>query len=259
MKPTKILQIGINYFGTSCELRGCINDVHNLNAFFRSEFDCSGTQFRLLLDDSKDKVFMPTKFNILAGLRWLIEGATADSCLFLHYSGHGSYTKDASGDEADGRDECICPCDDTRIIDDELRKVLIDALPKGCRLFALFDCCHSGSVLDLKYTYGISENLIGKQWTINSDNKYVDSKANVILITGCTDDQTSADAYEAGSFQGAMTYALLETVKSLKESGKPLKYKDVMKNMLRFLKKKRYTQKPQISSGTFLNLEDSMW
>src|SRR5690606_15183737 len=37
--------------------------------------------------------------------------------------------------------------------------MLVHSLPEGCRLTAIFDCCHSGSVMDLCYTYSVDEDL----------------------------------------------------------------------------------------------------
>ena len=37
------------------------------------------------------------------------------------------------------------------IVDDELNTFLVNPLPQGCRLHAIVDACHSGSVLDLPY------------------------------------------------------------------------------------------------------------
>jgi len=37
------------------------------------------------------------------------------------------------------------------ISDDELMSRLIMRLPAGCEVFCLFDCCHSGTCLDLPY------------------------------------------------------------------------------------------------------------
>ena len=55
-----------------------------------------------------------------------------------------------------GYDEVIYPLDfETNgfIIDDLLHTMMVKTLPQGCRLTALFDSCHSGSVLDLPYMY----------------------------------------------------------------------------------------------------------
>jgi hypothetical protein len=39
------------------------------------------------------------------------------------------------------------------ITDDELKKVLCATLPAGCILYAIFDCCHSGTIVDLHFAY----------------------------------------------------------------------------------------------------------
>jgi hypothetical protein len=39
------------------------------------------------------------------------------------------------------------------ISDDELHRIMVAPLPAGCRFIAIFDSCHSGTVLDLPYTY----------------------------------------------------------------------------------------------------------
>lgn len=76
--------------------------------------------------------------------------------MLFHYSGHGGRIEDTSGDESDGFDETILPVDHARsghIVDDELNAVLVKPLCPGVRLTAIFDCCHSGSALDLPFTY----------------------------------------------------------------------------------------------------------
>jgi hypothetical protein len=54
---------------------------------------------------------MPTHANIISAMKWLVAGAKKGDSFFLHYSGHGGSTKDLSGDEVDGKDETILPCD----------------------------------------------------------------------------------------------------------------------------------------------------
>jgi len=266
----KVLQIGINYYDTKYQLGGCINDLENLCEFLKGNFDCSKTKFKHLRDDSKDRSVYPNRENILDGFKWLVKGAKSDSRLFVHYSGHGSYTRDARvgrkyQDEADGRDETICPAQGNQIPDDLIRKCLVDPLPKGCQLWALFDCCHSGTILDLKYNYQVKLKPRTKDWRILANNKCRQSRCQAVMISGCMDSQTSADAWEPdnqtrkGEYQGAMTYSFIKTLKNLLRLKHPLQYKKIMKQMCSFLKARGYTQVPQISTGHWMNLEDEMF
>ncbi|KAK9720066.1 hypothetical protein K7432_004391 [Basidiobolus ranarum] len=152
----KALFIGINYFGTSSELRGCINDVHNVKDFLFNRFGFSEQGSIILTDDQKDPSKIPTRQNIIQGFRWLVEGASMGDSLFLHFSGHGGSIEDEDGDEVDGFDETIYPVDHERagvIVDDEIHAICVKNLPAGVRLTAVFDCCHSGTVMDLPFTY----------------------------------------------------------------------------------------------------------
>ena len=70
--------------------------------------------------------------------------------------GHGGQVEDQDGDEDDGYDECIYPVDHKEagpIIDDELHFRVVKPLQQGVRLTAIFDSCHSATVLDLPYVY----------------------------------------------------------------------------------------------------------
>lgn len=54
------------------------------------------------------------------------------------------------GDETDGYDEIIYPCDYLRtgiISDDEMYDLLVKELPAGVQLTALVDACHSGKLI----------------------------------------------------------------------------------------------------------------
>lgn len=71
-------------------------------------------------------------------------------------AGHGGQTEDEDGDEEDGYDEVIYPVDYKaagHITDDEVHHLVVRPLQAGVRLTAIFDSCHSGSMLDLPYVY----------------------------------------------------------------------------------------------------------
>ncbi|KNC86071.1 hypothetical protein SARC_01763 [Sphaeroforma arctica JP610] len=170
----KSLFIGINYFGTKSELKGCINDVKNLREFVidTMQFPDDKDHMRVLIDDGNGDA-MPTRDAIMKHMNWLVAGAQKGDSLFFHYSGHGGTSKDKNdSDEQDGQDETLCPMDYAtkgQIIDDLVHKHLVEVLPPGVRLTAIVDACHSGSVFDLAYTYNIDANNA----IIEVDNKKI--------------------------------------------------------------------------------------
>jgi metacaspase-1 len=168
----KALFIGINYFGTKCELKGCINDVRNIKTFLEEQYKID--EVMVLTDDqTSDKCKMPTRDNILNGFKWLKQGSKSGDSLIMHYSGHGGSVKDLNGDEEDGFDETLCPVDYAsagQILDDEVHEILVKGIPKGVRLTAIMDCCHSHSILDLPFTYNINGDL---EIIMNDKNKGV--------------------------------------------------------------------------------------
>ncbi|KAG2022354.1 hypothetical protein CC2G_000112 [Coprinopsis cinerea AmutBmut pab1-1] len=137
----KAVLVGINYFGEEGELRGCINDAVNLKNFLL-ERGFEEENIRVLTDDQEDDDSRPTKANIIENLKWLVEDPQPDDSLFFSFSGHGASVEDEEGDEHDGNDETICPCDHEEngfIKDDELHALLVPPLPIGCRLTVIFD------------------------------------------------------------------------------------------------------------------------
>lgn len=281
----KALLVGINYIGTSNELRGCINDVKNMSAFLNRTYGYSYDDMVILTDDQNLRARLPTRENIFRAMQWLVKDARPNDSLVFHYSGHGGQTEDLDGDEDNGYDEVIYPLDfktNGHIVDDDMHNIMVRSLPQGCRLTALFDSCHSGTALDLPYVYstkGIVKEpnllkdaggdalsafiayergniggalsalggLAKKVTRLGSSNRQAviqnkASPADVISISGCKDDQTSADARENGQNTGAMSWAFIQVLRENPNQS----YLSLLNNM-RSLLKAKYSQKPQLS------------
>lgn len=251
----RILSIGINYVGTRSELNGCINDVINVNKQCIAKESCV-----TMTELSHDKSLIPLGKNILAQIEKFVAGVKPGQRLLFQYSGHGSYERDTTGEETDGRDEVICPLDYQRgcISDDVLRAKLVEPLPAGVKLFCIFDCCHSGTILDLGYNYVIYPRGNKRKYVTRKEPKLNDVACDVICISGCMDPQTSADAYISGKYQGAMTWGFLTSIAQLEKNKEKITYHNLMKNLLFLMQKRRYSQVPQISTGKPLNLDSLM-
>lgn len=165
----------------------------------------------------------------------------------FQYSGHGTQTPDKSGEEADGLDEQIVPIDFKCITDDEIRSILASA-KAGVTIVALLDSCHSGTAIDLKYQY-LEDDV-----PLTLENNMSDMAANVILISGCKDNQTSADAYIGGVNQGAMTWSFLSSMANPGTST----WRQLLSNMRQALKSGGYTQIPQLSCGRPLDIDSGI-
>ena len=246
-KDIRALMVGINYINSNYELKGCINDVINLKKFFNHKFKLDDKNVCLLTDNTKLK---PDRETILKKYKDLLINSKAGDLVVFTYAGHGYYTRDRNRDEKDGRDELLIPSDFKNIKDDELKNILDKYLPAGVKVFILFDCCNSGTLMDLRYNY-LSTNNYNK---IVVNNKCAETKGEVYFISGCKDNQTSADAYINNQYQGAMSWAF---VKTLSEKNN-LTWKTLLLNM-RTLLKYKYTQIPQLSSGKKMDINSKIF
>jgi metacaspase-1 len=150
----KSLLIGINYTGSQHALRGCHQDVQNVERYLVSRGYPTDPKNMVILTDARSGPFYPSGQNILTALDWLV--SEPNCTLFLHYSGHGGQVKDPDGDRDSGFDDTIVPVDFERngqIDSDTLHRRLVSALPPSCTLFVVFDCCHSGSAIELPFVY----------------------------------------------------------------------------------------------------------
>jgi uncharacterized caspase-like protein len=134
--------IGVNrYQIPGADLRGCVNDVKNLSSVLTQHYGFGSSDVMTLVDDKA------TKRSIQAAIKQTVGGAKKGDVVLLHFSGHGSNVPDNDGDEADYRDEILCPHDldwKNPLTDDWLRATF-DKMRDGVSLTVIFDCCHSGT------------------------------------------------------------------------------------------------------------------
>jgi hypothetical protein len=244
---TKIaLLMGLNYRGSDAELGGCINDVENTGKVLEEVYGYNPEDILYMTDDSEIK---PTSRNMLAQLIKLSKRTYEENIqeIWISYSGHGSYVRDKNGDEDDGKDECLVPLDYDEsgvILDDHLNNILGLVNP-NTRVIFIVDACHSETMLDLSYRY-----ISGNKNVIENSKSRV--KCNCVMISGCRDDQTSSDAYDINNskeYSGAMTSALLYVLDKFEYT---ITCWRLLKEMRRFLKKRKFDQVPQISCSDML-------
>ncbi|KAF8531125.1 peptidase C14, caspase domain-containing protein [Gautieria morchelliformis] len=170
----KALCVGISYKGQrgpyglppkDWELEGAHNDVRKVIGLLTKYYGYEEDNITVLLDAADHTP--PTEKNIVSAMEALLDGASPGENLFFFFAGHGDQITNLDHTEDDGKDEIILPLDwkldetldkeDRKrysqiIIDDDMNNILVKRLPRGCRLTALFDSCHSGTILDLPYS-----------------------------------------------------------------------------------------------------------
>ena len=239
----RALLIGSNFKFTSSPLSGCLNDLNNIKSWLQTR---GFSDITMIADDQELK---PTRATIVAQLTEFLKKTTTET-LYIHFSGHGTQIGASKlSEESDGKDECICTCEGKYIdiiTDNEMNKLIRDHLPVEATLYIIFDCCHSGSILDLRYTYDNDTNNWMESTSINQTEC-----GRIIMMSGCVDEGTSADAQITDSnnkvtFQGALTCSLLNALETNKET----EIGGVYKKTVQFLIDNQFDQYPLLSTNT---------
>ncbi|TFK52603.1 hypothetical protein OE88DRAFT_1424555 [Heliocybe sulcata] len=152
----KALLVGIKYAEEwqkewPGDLECAHRDVADFKEFLIRVYKWREAEITVMIDDGVMPTLQPTKENLFRAIRNLVFDAREGDLLVIHFSGHGFQEESKSSLEEDGMDECIITSDSLFLYDKELRRELVDPLPIGCTLMAVFDCCHSGTLLDLEH------------------------------------------------------------------------------------------------------------
>ena len=265
----KAVLVGVNrYRIPGSDLRGCVPDVKNMSRLIQGQYGFDAGDITMLTD------FDATKKAMEEAITGMVKGAKRGDVLLLHFSGHGSNVPDDNDEEADNRDEILCPTDldwYDPFRDDWLRNVF-DGLSAGVSLTMISDSCHSGTVTRAiePPDAPLLERYLPSPWDLATVESGRDLTATTrgtlhkateeerkardivpvdipeVLISGCRADQTSADAHISGGYAGALTYHLVE---ALTEAGTPLSYRELHDQTCEKLKRGRYEQVPQLEGS----------
>ena len=229
------LHIGLNrvdpgrYGGWDGRLAGCINDANDMQSLAAK----LGYATTTLLDDKA------TAKAVTAAITGAAAKMSSGDIFLVTYSGHGGQVPDTNGDESvreegevggdeDAYDETWVLYD-RQLVDDELWAMWAE-FPEAARIVVISDSCHSGTVSREPPSFlGGAPQPVSRRMPLDVEERdYVDHKkqydaiqkhvppraasqvkATVALISGCQDNQTSAD----GDGNGLFTSKLLQVWK----------------------------------------------
>ncbi|TDL22998.1 hypothetical protein BD410DRAFT_185542 [Rickenella mellea] len=272
----RALLIGIEYgHDPRIALDGPHDDVDELKRLLQDVYRWNENCFVVLKDDGTNEERQPTRDIIRKEIANLIDDVEAGDTLFVYFAGHGTQVEDLDGDEEDGKDEAIVTCDGYKILDDELFEILVKPLPIGCRLIALFDCCNSGTQLDLPIvlsaefcqsalaqgaitTNNIPDCAPQLPWT--RERSFFSrpqmfrklSDGDVVLWSACHDAQRAHGVRNPNNrVMGAMTYAFVDSLRKRKDQT----YQQLLDSICEKMKGWRLRQSPQLSSSHDVNMD----
>ncbi|MHC9541894.1 MAG: caspase family protein [Vulcanimicrobiota bacterium] len=191
------LFVGIDKYQYINPLNQCVNDVTGMKAAFSGSNLWSEATVETLTDDQA------TKANIMSKIQSLTSQTSADSLVFIYYSGHGSID--------DNKLAYICPVDtkssddSTLISGNELYAALQTTDAKKC---VIFDSCYSGGFVGKKTA---ARNMTTREisnYFIKSFTKQLEKLNDIVFIGACKGSQTSAETQALG--HGIFTYYLIE-------------------------------------------------
>eukprot|EP00922_Rhytidocystis_sp_ex-Travisia-forbesii_P072223 GHVS01107704.1.p1 GENE.GHVS01107704.1~~GHVS01107704.1.p1 ORF type:complete len:1208 (+),score=328.37 GHVS01107704.1:542-3625(+) len=177
----KALCVGINYGNKHCQISAGVSDCLLWANLFASELQFD--HIKVLADEDEDGILvsapskLPSKYNILCGLRWLVDDSSPGDVLAFIFCGCSSQIPDfyKSGEV----EESLVPLDfqltDLRglpnlIYSDEIHENLAN-LSDGSQLLCVFDCSHASSTLLPLHLSLDSSDFITTERTTTTANK----------------------------------------------------------------------------------------
>jgi hypothetical protein len=246
-------------------LKGPIDDVRIMKEALKAHFDFREENIKTLLDGEA------TRENILRVFAdWLIKGTREEDLTLFYFSGHGTQILDDNGDEDDGYDEALCAYDVVPggsanpekakiILDDELGDMLRRIRARD--VVTIIDACNSGTatrsingvpVAQLEETPFIQAKFLPlnskefselKERVPDADKKRIDYPEGQLFISASREDQYAYELTAGGRSHGALTSALVEGMRGLKQAS----YRDLFDYAKKVVKDRyRLGQDPQL-------------
>ena len=242
----RALLIGINYFNMpEYRLLGCIDDICNARNMLIDAYGYNKSNIIMLRDDTENPGLMPTYENIMRELNDIV--STNSDEIWIQYSGHGTQFQNKTDKSL--MDDVIVPIDyynTSYIFDYDIYKILLKI---QCRAILLFDCCHSGSVGNLPWTFMLSNNSTNDTNIITTNNNTTMPNPNIYLISSCKDNQTSMDVYNREMSQDVGVFSNTFN-ECLRDSNHQIDIMTLYKNICNNLIANGFSQTPILSSST---------
>jgi uncharacterized caspase-like protein len=255
-------------------LEGPANDVRLVGRLLRERYQFPADSIVSLTEDEDSPARRPTRANIEREFRLLAEHAHEGDQVVILLSGHGSQQPetdppDPVNPEPDGLDEIFLPADveawkgtserlPGAIVDDDMGAWLRAITAKRAYVWAIFDCCHSGTM-----TRGTEvvrelppETLVPREELARARQRagqrhgrtrsastaepasFVPQEASdyLVAVYACRPTEVTPESLQpAGSprakYHGLLTYSLVRVLTESADSKTPTTYRELVRRL----------------------------
>ncbi len=261
------------------KLKGTCNDARHMVSFLKQHCGYKDENIVLMVDDTitaKNTDRYPTRNNIFNQMRAILNNAQSIDEVTIFYAGHGTQqvVSSSNTEESDRLNEVIVPVDynirtgANAITDDTVNSLLREFGKSQTQILLIFDCCHSGTMCDLNYTYYYDRktNIYTKSLSPNPrfdptmDHSFANKPilSSVVALSGCKDNEVSMetkmtfDGSGSNAEEGVLTSSFIYSIRTNPTSTKDIF--GIVRDMDRYTQ--RYNQHPVISSNMDLTATD---
>lgn len=213
MVHAKALLVGMNYAPycpVHMQLKNSIRDALHFQEFLQ-ERGVPKESICLLRDDESKEAC--SKANIISAILTLAQDSWKEnlSHAYFLFSGHGSQDRDRTKAEADGLNEGIGPSDfqEKGLIVDDILRYLFSSFNPNTKVFCVFDCDNSGSIMDLPHYY-INYEEVTPSFVTSAQPMF---HHKIYLLAACKDKGISGVIKGEEGEEGTLTSYLLKILR----------------------------------------------
>jgi len=249
---------GVNLFTDGNNLRGCVNDVVDIRERLVAKYKVNPDNIRMLTD------YRATAKVELEHWDWIIGccDPVEKDVLIIQNSSHGTNFRIRRNGVLDNYvSDVICPSDfdwDNNFISADMIHDKLQKVPPNTTVIFISDSCCSGNLVKrLSQKDSVPKRMlppedilnrsIGQELQTKTIQSYVSiiDSVNVIFLSGCQSNQTSADAYIDGRYNGALTAALKDVIDRMPEVNWHTCHEEIHK----YLTDGDYDQEPELKTS----------
>lgn len=250
----RAILIGIDEYddstGGPAKLSGAVNDIDLIQKVLQNRFGFEAANMTVLKNKAATHSAIEQAFMRLA------QRVSPGDPVYVHFSGHGSFTRNFHPDEAETYDQTWVPYGSRRamdkhpknrcdILDDEINEWLSAILDKTDQVVFVSDSCHSASVCRGKDAPAIRAAPADDREHPLARREFKTRRLSGGVFIGAARDDESAGEFiaETGANHGLFTWFWAQAMQQAQPGDA---WNDLFNRMRRRVTQRRITQHPQI-------------